>query len=82
VVIVINGTKARLDVPARKVFADLRGSISDVVLNNVLFVFTNCDQPERNFDLESLAVDLPGAATNADTCYHMQNLTFSTDPRK
>ncbi|CAI4232614.1 unnamed protein product [Auanema sp. JU1783] len=54
IIIVINGTVARATVNLRNTLVRLRGFVPDILLNNLIVVFTNCSVSSANFDLESL----------------------------
>jgi GTPase Era involved in 16S rRNA processing len=76
VIIVVNGTIARLTVNLQNVIAQLRGNLPDIVMDNVIVVSTNGTRHTVNFPLEELKV-------NGNVYpYYMQNSAFSTDPAK
>ncbi|KAM9989967.1 hypothetical protein ACTFIY_006005 [Dictyostelium cf. discoideum] len=74
--IVVNGTVPRMTINLQNVITRLRGSIPDSLLNNVFIVFTNCLGHTRNFDINSLEINV-----NPEYVFHMNNTAFSTDPK-
>jgi hypothetical protein len=75
IIIVINGTAARLTVNMRNVLVRLRGTLPDVVLQNILVVFTNCTATTRSFDPKSIETNF------AKVEYiHVQLSAFSNHP--
>ncbi|KAM9953507.1 hypothetical protein ACTFIR_008579 [Dictyostelium discoideum] len=74
--IVVNGTVPRMTINLQNVITRLRGAIPDSLLNNVFIVFTNCLSHTRNFDINSIEINV-----NPDYIFHMNNTAFSTDPK-
>ncbi|KAM9983076.1 hypothetical protein ACTFIZ_005683 [Dictyostelium cf. discoideum] len=74
--IVINGTVPRMTINLQNVITRLRGSIPDSLLNNVFIVFTNCLSHTRNFEINSIEINV-----NTEYIFHMNNTAFSTDPK-
>ncbi len=74
IVIVINGTTPRLTVNIKTVLTQFRGSLPDVLLNNIIVVFTNCLEHNRNFDINQLAI-------RPRKTFHMNNSAFSSDSK-
>ncbi|KAE9548291.1 hypothetical protein FO519_008497 [Halicephalobus sp. NKZ332] len=73
IIIVINGTVARATVNLRNTLVRLRGSVPDVLLNNLIVVLTNCSAGSANFDLESLK---PWTVSEGNV-FHMNNSALS-----
>ena len=76
VIIVVNGTVARMTVNLRNVITQLRGNLPDMVMENVIVVLTNTNRHAANFSLTTL--ELNGNVYP----YYMQNSAFSTDLSK
>ncbi len=74
IIIVVNGTVARLTVNLRNVIAQLRGNLPDIVMDNVIVVLTNTSRHSSSFSLAAL--ELNGNVYP----YYMQNSAFSADP--
>jgi GTPase SAR1 family protein len=73
VIITINGTVARLSTSVKATLSQLRGSLPDSVFDNLFFIFTNCDETGRSFDLDLIAEYKP----QPQRIFHMQNSLFS-----
>lgn len=73
IIIVINGTVARATVNLRNTLTLLKGSVPDVLLDNLLVVLTNCSKATANFDLKQLQPwDVP-----KENVFHMNNSALS-----
>lgn len=72
-VLVLNGTQARLTVNIRNVLERFRDRIPDVLYSNLLVILTNCASHTVNFGNVKLLNNAP--------IYHMQNSAFSSDPK-
>lgn len=70
-VLVLNGTQARLTVNIRNVLERFRDRIPDVLYTNVLVILTNCAAHTVNFGSVKLLNHAP--------IFHMQNSAFSSD---
>lgn len=70
-VLVLNGTQARLTVNIRNVLERFRDRIPDVLYKNVIVVLTNCASHTVNFSSVKLLRQAP--------IFHMQNSAFSSD---
>jgi len=70
-VLVLNGTHARLTVNIRNVLERFRDRIPDVLYTNVLVILTNCASHTVNFGSVKLLNHAP--------IFHMQNSAFSSD---
>ena len=75
IIITINGTVARFSTSIRTTLSQLRGSLPDSVFENLFFVFTNCEETTRSFDLTRLAEYNP----KSQRTFHMQNSIFCVD---
>ncbi|CAF1157213.1 unnamed protein product [Didymodactylos carnosus] len=73
IIITINGTNTRLSTSIRTTLTQLRGSLPDSVFDNLFFIFTNCTEETRNFDLKLLSELNP----SVERTFHMQNSLFS-----
>ena len=71
IILVINGSVARKNTTLKYVLNQMKGNIPDVLLDNLVIVFTNCDASSRNFDLKMLEEFQPKHV------FHMQNNAFS-----
>ncbi|EGG19047.1 hypothetical protein DFA_02290 [Cavenderia fasciculata] len=74
IIILINGKDCRDVLSLRNAITRLQGFIPDVILNNLVIVFTKCRKDTCTFDLK-LFGDL-----QSNTTFYMDNSTFSTDP--
>lgn len=70
-VLVLNGTQARLTVNIRNVLERFRDRIPDVIYTNVMVILTNCAPHTVNFGSVKLLNHAP--------VFHMQNSAFSSD---
>ncbi len=70
-VLVLNGTQARLTVNIRNVLERFRDRIPDVLYRNVIVILTNCAPHTVNFGSVKLLNHAP--------IFHMQNSAFSSD---
>ncbi|CAF0802097.1 unnamed protein product [Adineta ricciae] len=70
-VLVLNGTQARLTINIRNVLERFRDRIPDVLYTNVLVILTNCAAHTVNFGSVKLLNHAP--------VFHMQNSAFSSD---
>lgn len=70
-VLVLNGTQARLTINIRNVLERFRDRIPDVLYGNVLVILTNCAAHTVNFGAVKLLSHAP--------VFHMQNSAFSSD---
>jgi hypothetical protein len=70
-VLVLNGTQARLTVNIRNVLERFRDRIPDVLYKNVIVILTNCAPHTVNFGTVKLLSHAP--------VFHMQNSAFSSD---
>jgi len=50
IILIINGTAARLTVNVQNALQRISGNCPDVLLNNIIVVFTNCNSSSKNFD--------------------------------
>ena len=73
IILIINGTTARLTVNLQNALQRIAGNYPDVLLNNMVVVFTNTMGSSRNFDERSL-VHRPAMIFN------MNNAALSTYP--
>jgi hypothetical protein len=73
-VLVLNGTQARLTVNIRNVLERFRDRIPDVLYSNMIVILTNCATHTVNFNLVKLLSHAP--------IFHMQNSAFSSDARQ
>ncbi|EFA75587.1 hypothetical protein PPL_11092 [Heterostelium album PN500] len=77
VVLVINGSDARLTEDLKYVISCLRSNLPDDLFENTLVVFTNCVEP--NFSIESL--EIPGVEKEGRN-FTMQNSAFGQEYNK
>lgn len=70
-VLVLNGTQARLTVNIRNVLERFRDRIPDILYRNVIVILTNCAPHTVNFGSVKLLNHAP--------IFHMQNSAFSSD---
>ena len=70
-VLVLNGTQARLTVNIRNVLERFRDRIPDVLYKNIIVILTNCASHTVNFGSVKLLSHAP--------IFHMQNSAFSSD---
>jgi hypothetical protein len=70
-VLVLNGTQARLTVNIRNVLERFRDRIPDVVYKNIIVILTNCASHTVNFGSVKLLSHAP--------IFYMQNSAFSSD---
>eukprot|EP00735_Rhodelphis_limneticus_P007607 TRINITY_DN20184_c0_g1::TRINITY_DN20184_c0_g1_i1::g.30328::m.30328 TRINITY_DN20184_c0_g1::TRINITY_DN20184_c0_g1_i1::g.30328 ORF type:complete len:237 (+),score=41.11,AIG1/PF04548.11/1.2e-11,MMR_HSR1/PF01926.18/1.2e-11,Dynamin_N/PF00350.18/0.12,Dynamin_N/PF00350.18/0.0021,DUF258/PF03193.11/6.8e-06,IIGP/PF05049.8/8.7e-06,G-alpha/PF00503.15/0.0033,G-alpha/PF00503.15/4.2,Septin/PF00735.13/2.8e-05,GTP_EFTU/PF00009.22/3.4e-05,FtsK_SpoIIIE/PF01580.13/0.00011,FeoB_N/PF02421.13/0.39,FeoB_N/PF02421.13/0.6 len=70
VILLLNGTNARMTINLKNVMVRLRNSIPDVALDNMVIVLTNCFKHESNFDPSELA------DFNTDHVFFMNNSAF------
>jgi GTPase SAR1 family protein len=73
IIITLNGTITRLSSSIKTTLSQLRGSLPDSLFSNLFFVFTNCDETARSFDLNLIAEYKP----EPQRIFHMQNSLFS-----
>ncbi|GAM21993.1 hypothetical protein SAMD00019534_051680 [Acytostelium subglobosum LB1] len=74
IILLINGKDCRDVISLKSAITRLQGSIPDVILNNLVIVFTKCQEYNRNFDLKALG------NLQSRSVFHMENSAFSTDP--
>ncbi|CAF0749620.1 unnamed protein product [Adineta steineri] len=72
IIITINGTNTRLSTSIKATLSQLRGSLPDSVFNNLFFIFTNCTEETKNFDVKLLSEFNPAP----ERIFHMQNSLF------
>jgi hypothetical protein len=73
-VLLLNGTQARLTVNIRNVLERFRDRIPDVLYANLIVILTNCAAHTVNFGTVKLFQNAP--------VFHMQNSAFSSDPQQ
>lgn len=73
ITITINGTHTRLSTSIKTTLSQLRGSLPDSIFKNLFFIFTNCSEETRNFDVKLIAELKP----SEERMFHMQNALFS-----
>ncbi|CAM2707925.1 unnamed protein product [Rotaria socialis] len=73
IVITINGTNVRLSTSIKTTLSQLRSSLPDKIFKNLFFIFTNCTEETRNFDLSLISEFKP----SEERTFHMQNALFS-----
>ncbi|KAL9656979.1 hypothetical protein ABK040_007067 [Willaertia magna] len=76
IIIVINGANSRMTVNLLNTLQRMKGSIPDVLLNNLCVVFSNCYPSTRNFDISSFENNFQ----KPKKYFHFQNSVFSSDP--
>ena len=72
-VLVLNGTQARLTVNIRNVLERFRDRIPDIIYKNIIVILTNCATHTVNFGSVKLLNHAPA--------FHMQNSAFSSDAK-
>lgn len=73
IVVTINGTIPRLQTGLKSALAQLRSSLPDAVFDNLLFIFTNCNEETQSFPAMLLSDFHP----SAEHMFTMQNSLFS-----
>lgn len=73
IIIVINGTVARATANLKNTLTRLKGTVPDVLLDNLMVVLTNCTPSSANFDLQQLE---PWVVPEANVFY-MNNSALS-----
>ena len=73
-VLVLNGTQARLTINIRNVLERFRDRIPDILYSNLLVILTNCAAHTVNFGTVKLLSQAP--------IYYMQNSAFSSDAQQ
>ncbi|DBA73435.1 TPA: hypothetical protein ACH3X1_011471 [Trebouxia sp. C0004] len=76
-VLVVNGSDARINIAVQNTFNRLRNNLPDSVIQNTLAVLTNCKSLTRNFSPQHLPVPV-----KPEHIFRMNNSAFSTDPAK
>jgi hypothetical protein len=76
VIIVMNGTQARLTDNVQNVIIRLQGFLPDVIMEHVIVVLTNAQRHSANADLKEQLKNLKSTVYP----FYMQNSAFSTDP--
>ncbi|CAF0867585.1 unnamed protein product [Didymodactylos carnosus] len=71
VIIVVNGTSARVNLSSTNFIARLRDNMPDTIMNNVIVISTNAKRHQVNYEIKSL--NLHGNVYP----YYMQNSAFS-----
>lgn len=71
IIVTINGTNLRLTLTAKALFDNLKRYFPNTLMQNIIIVFTNCDENSRNFDLSLLKDLVP-----YKKYYTMQNSIF------
>lgn len=75
IILVINGTNARMTSNIRILLNKFRGFLPDSIMKNIVVVFTMCRQETCNFtDLSQLGIE-PAKV------FYMNNTAFSSDPK-
>ncbi|KAN0045553.1 hypothetical protein ACTA71_005931 [Dictyostelium dimigraforme] len=77
IVIIVNGTTARLTVNLNHVLVRIKGNLPDSVVKSLCFVLTNCWDYDSNFDLSSLQEFLKPDNSNV---FYVNNSIFSSNP--
>ncbi|KAF2073583.1 hypothetical protein CYY_005100 [Polysphondylium violaceum] len=75
IILLINGTVPRMTINLQNALSRLRGSIPDSLLNNIFLVLTNCLNCDKNFDLDSIQINI-----KPSNIFFMNNSAFSTNP--
>eukprot|EP01132_Coremiostelium_polycephalum_P001957 gene1957-2399_t len=77
IIVVINGSNARLTVNLKNVMVKIKGNLPDSIVNSLCFVLTNCWDHDKTFDLETISEFLKPDESNV---FFMNNAMFSNDP--
>lgn len=76
IVLVVNGSSARVTHNIKSMMTKLKGSLPDTMMDNIVVVFTMCRQKTCNFnDLNSLGI-------KPRNIFYINNTAFSSDPSK
>ena len=76
IILIINGSSARITHNIRSMITKLKGSLPDSMMNNIIVVFTMCREGTCNFrDLKQLGI-------NPKNVFYINNTAFSEDPTK
>jgi hypothetical protein len=76
VVIVVNGSMARITTNFRSVLSALRGNLPDIVLDNVILILSHVKRHQSTFDIKK-TLKMNGTHVYP---YYMQNSAFAQDP--
>ena len=75
IVLIMNGTSARITTNIKNMLAKFRGSVPDSINNNVIVIFTMCREDTCNFkDFDELGI-------SKDKVFYINNTAFSSDPK-
>lgn len=77
IVVVVNGTNARLTVNLNYVLVRIKGNLPDSIVKSLCFVLTNCWEHDSNFDLSSIQEFLKPENSNA---FYINNSIFCSNP--
>jgi len=77
VIIVVNGSMARITTNFKSVLSGLRGNLPDIVMDNVILILSHVKRHQSTFDIKKT---LKMNGTNVYP-YYMQNSAFAQDPK-
>jgi hypothetical protein len=72
-VLILNGTQARLTINIKNILERLHDRLPDIFYSNIILILTNCSAHTNNLDSVKLI--------NHPPIFHMQNSAFSSDPQ-
>ena len=78
--LVFNGTVVRVTKSVQGMLTQLKGSVPDAVLDNLMIVLTCCDQTSVNMEVKGTLQCLGGAVDYGRSVFCFDNRAFSTDP--
>ncbi|CAF1201487.1 unnamed protein product [Didymodactylos carnosus] len=74
-VLVLNGTQARMTINIKNVLERFRDRIPDIIYNNMIVILTNCQSHTVNFNPKTIGL----SSTLKCSVFYMQNSAFSSD---
>ncbi len=77
VILILNGTNQRLSVDIKNLYENFKRFFPAKLNENVILVFTNCNESSCNFDLNYLS-----KIVKHKSCYFMQNNFLNFDKKK
>ncbi len=78
VIIVVNGSVARVTTNFKSVLLGLRGNLPDIVMDNVILILSHVKRHQSTFDIKK-TLKMNGTSVYP---YYMQNSAFAQDPTK
>jgi hypothetical protein len=78
VIIVVNGSMARITTNFKSVLLGLRGNLPDIVMDHVVVILSHVKRHQSTFDIKK-TLKMNGTTVYP---YYMQNSAFAQDPKK